>query len=388
MQQTILHVITDLGSGGAEAMLTRLVTACNKIADPRQIVVSLVEGGVYGDALRDAGIEAHCLRLHSFWHLPAALYRLIRLMRREQPSVVITWLYHADLIGIVAAITSGLGPRRVVWNLRCSNIDLSNYHRTTRWIVTLLVLLSPLPWGVAANSRAGKRAHEALGYRPRRWIYLPNGLDPNEWRHCPRSRSEVRAELGLSETAEVVGMVARLDLQKDHATFLSAAELLMARHPETRFLLIGRDTETVPPREWLLAMGERNDVPRLMSALDIAVLCSAYGEGSPNAIMEAMAAELPCVVTDVGDAPRLIGGSGIVVPSGDPQALAEAISVLISEGSDKRIRRGRRARKMVFRKHEIEGAVQRYRQLWETCITQRKIVWPNSGNNKGTPIVD
>jgi len=326
-----LHVITDLSSGGAERTLTRLVLAAKR-EGYRQAVVCLSDGGFYADTLRQGGVDLYCLGLANVWHFPVGLYRLTRLVRKLRPKLMMTWLYHADLIGTLAAILSGLGPRRVVWNVRCSDIDFSNYKTLTRLIAKMLAWISHLPWAVATNSGAGRHAHTKLGYRPRQWIYLPNGLDTTEWRACASMRSSVRSELGFSEENTVVGMVARLDPQKDHATLLAAADTLLKD-------LIGRGTETIEAPH-VLCLGERSDVSRLIKAFDIAVLCSAYGEGFPNVVAEAMATELPCIVTDVGDAKVLVGDTGWVIPTKNPGALAEAIARLQSESELERKQRG------------------------------------------------
>jgi hypothetical protein len=137
------------------------------------VVVSLLDGGAHACKLRGAGIEVHSLGLDRFSRLPGAFIKLVRLIRHVRPSLIMTWLYHADLIGTLATMVSGVGVKRLIWNLRCSNIDLNGYSWTTRWTVKLLTWLSPLPRLVSVNSRAGQRAHEALGYRPRDWMLLP-----------------------------------------------------------------------------------------------------------------------------------------------------------------------------------------------------------------------
>ncbi len=368
MTPTVLHVITGLGAGGAERMLTRVAFAnCGPDA-PRQVVVSLMDEGVHGASLRANGVELHCLGMRRRLSFLALLPRLIAVMRKVQPDVIMTWLYHADLVGILGASLAGLGVRRVVWNLRCSDIDFSHHARSTRWAVSLLAWLSPLPWAVATNSQAGRRAHEALGYRPRRWIYLPNGFDTEEWRPDATDRAMVRNDLDLADSALVVGMVARADPQKDYATFLAAAELVAAQHPQACFVLIGRNTGQlrIPPilLGRLTALGERRDVARLLRGLDIAVLSSAYGEGFPNTLGEAMATELPCVATDVGDVADLIGDAELVVAPRNPMALANAIDVVISESRENRALRGQRGREKIKHQYGIERVARIYRDLW------------------------
>jgi glycosyltransferase involved in cell wall biosynthesis len=363
----VLHVISGLGMGGAERMLKRVVLS-DQSNSRRHVVVSLTDEGFFGSKLREAGIELHCLRINQFARLLSALFRLPTLMRRIQPDVVMTWLYHADFVGTIAAVASGVGVHRVVWNLRCSESELDFKDRC---LIALLGWLSPLPHGIAANSLAGRRAHEALGYRPRNWFYLPNGLDTDKWRSGPVDRRRVRRDLGIEENTPLIGMVARVDPQKDYGTLLAAANFVVARHPLARFVVVGRKTETLPTSDWLTLLGERNDIRQLMRALDVFVLSSCYGEGFSNVVTEAMASEVPCVVTDIGDSAILAGASGLVVPPHDPEALAAAINVLLAESPETRAERGRRGRETVKQHYGLQPATENYQRVWQSVRSSK-----------------
>jgi glycosyltransferase involved in cell wall biosynthesis len=210
-----------------------------------------------------------------------------------------------------------------------------------------------------------------MGYHPRRWFFIPNGLELDEWGPEIVDRREIRTTLGLPQTAPVVGMIGRYDPQKDHANFLAAASLVVARHPQARFVLVGRDIDKLPSASWLLLMGERDDVPRLMQALDIFVLSSSYGEGSSNVVAEAMASELPCVVTDVGDSAGMVGDTGLVVPPRDSEALAAAIEALILESPEIRAERGRRARALIRQTYSFKRSADMYQQLWQSMTADK-----------------
>jgi glycosyltransferase involved in cell wall biosynthesis len=364
----VMHVITGLQSGGAEGMLTRIVLAQGK--GSYQIVVSLTNDGIHGAQLRAAGVEVHSLGMRRSLPSPRGLLALTMLMRRAKPDVVMTWLYHADLAGLVAAILSGLGSRRVVWNLRCSNMDFSHYSRITRWVVALLVLLSRVAGAVAVNSRAGQMHHASLGYRPCEWMYLPNGFDLNEWRPDDVDRAAMRTELGLDRGELAVGLVARVDPMKDHATFFAAAKKLVNGRNDLRFVLIGQGTVQLPVAPELtgevIALGERRDVPRLLRALDLAVLSSAFGEGFPNAVAEAMASGLPCVVTDVGDAAEIVGDTGVVVSVRSANALAHAIEEILREPEERRRERRRLARQRITNRFSLDQVAGLYRECWDS----------------------
>lgn len=371
---TVLHVITGLGYGGAERMVHRIATAAQQAGDIRTVVVSLTGEGAYGAALRHAGVEVHTLDMRLRLPSPLKIAKLASIVRWSRPDVAMTWLYHADLLGLAAARLAGGVP--VVWNLRCSDMDFSRYAWTTRAVVSLLTRLSGRPFAIGYNSEAGREAHAALGYRPKRWRALPNGFDLNVWRPDPADRETVRREWAVADEDVVAALVARIDPQKDHETFLAAAVRAASRAPQLRFVLIGSGTEalTIPPEigERTIALGARSDVDRLLRGCDLAVSSSAYGEGLPNAIGEAMATALPCVATDVGDSARLIGDTGRVVPPRDAGALADALADLAARPPRERMSLGDAAQRRLIAGYALSASLAAYRSVWEEAAHQAR----------------
>lgn len=354
-------------------MLTRVATA-RGLAAYRQTVVSLTGDGVYGEALRSAGVPLHALNMGSSVYL--SFLRLVGIIRRERPDIIMTWLYHADFLGTLA--TALTRTPCLIWNLRCSDMDLTQYKPTTRRVLSLLVRLSGRPWAVTSNSAAGQAVHAALGYRPRRWVVLPNGFDLTTWHPDAADRAAVRTAWGLAPKDQAIGLVARVDPMKDHATFLAAAEDVAARLPAARFVLIGRGTERLSLPAALAArthaLGERDDVPRLMRGLDLAVLSSAFGEGFPNAVGEAMATGLPCVVTNVGDAARIVGDTGTVVPPREPARLAAAIVDMLAEGPEALQVRGADANRRIRERWALPMVLDAYDRLWREALDDAALV--------------
>ena len=367
MKPTVVHVITELGAGGAEHMLLRLVATSTGY---RHIVVSLSGEGVLTDAIRAAGADVLSLGMRRHILSFGAVFALARIIRRERPLVLQTWLYHADLMGIVAARLANFRP--VAWNLRCSNMDLSQYRWSTRAILKILIWLSSWPDVVMVNSAAGRRWHADLGYRPRRWEIVPNGVDAAIFRPDTAARSRWRRRLDVKDSDVLIGMVARRDPMKDHESMLHAAAEAAHRHQNLAFVLAGRGITRADPMLARLSdmvgaqvhlIGECDDPAGLNAAFDIAVLSSAFGEGFPNVVAEAMAAGVPCIVTDVGDAASIVGDTGCVVPLRSPDALARAILTLASD-APLRTRLGAAARQRVVENFGLEAAVARYEAVW------------------------
>lgn len=374
----IVHIITGLSTGGAETTLANLLPRMDRSRFDNS-VVSLTGPGVLGPKIEAAGIPVQALGLSPGPAAVRGFWRLYRKLREERPDIVQTWLYHADLMGSIAAWAAGI--RRVVWNLRCSDMNLRKYRPTTRLVVRTLVPVSRFPRVVISNSEAGLTWHEALGYRPRRWAFIPNGIDTEAFRPDPRARAETRGALGLGEGVFAIGLVARFDPMKDHATFIQAAARFAEARPEARFVLVGRGTDSRDGAlERLIAeagitdrtrrLGERTDVARIIPGLDLMTLSSAFGEGFPNVLGEAMACGVPCVTTDVGDAARIVGDTGLVVQPRDPDALAAAWDETAARDGATRAASGAAARERIIAQHSLAEMVRRYEDLYSELLSR------------------
>jgi glycosyltransferase involved in cell wall biosynthesis len=365
---TIVHLITGLETGGAEGMLARLVAGTDR-ARFRSIVVSMTGPGRLGEAIADAGIPLHSLGMRRGVPEPRALWRLRRVLRECRADVLQTWLYHADLMGLLAW-RLGWAPH-LLWNLR------STESIGSRRVRGLLNHWSGLPDAIVVNSHEGRRFHEALGYRPRRWAYIPNGFDTASLRPDPELRRRHRAALDIADDAFVVFLPARYHPMKDHATFLAAAARFAMARPEVRFALAGGGIEPSNRAlaasiaesglaDRMLLLGERGDLPAIYPIADIVTLSSAFGEGFPNVLAEAMSCAVPCVATDVGDAGDIIGETGIVVPPRHPMALAAAWERLAALAPDDRYALGVTARARIVEQFDLSAIVARYEALYQT----------------------
>ena len=362
----IVHLITGLEAGGAENMLLRLVTG----GDRRRfssVVVSLTAGGMVAERLRAAGIRVETLGMARGRADPRGAARLLRLLHRLRPRLVQTWLYHADLLGLAVRLLRPSPP--LLWNIRCTEA------LCPPGLPRLLACCSGWPDAVVVNSVAGQRYHQRLGYHPSRWAYIPNGFDTAQLRPDAGARARLRQALGIGEDTVVIGMAARYHPMKDHANFLAAAAALAARRTDVVFVLAGTGVSddnpelaaaiagfSLAPR--LRLLGERPDIASIYPGFDIATLSSAYGEGCPNALGEAMACGVPCVATDSGDSALLLGDTGVVVPPRDPLALAAAWERLAALSPAARTAAGRRARERIERDYALAAIIARYEKLY------------------------
>jgi glycosyltransferase involved in cell wall biosynthesis len=327
----LIFIITGTGVGGAETMLQKVLMRLSPEFKPH--VISMIPVGKIGERLRALGIPVESLDMRRGVPNPIALMHLIRRLRDLRPDVVHTWMYHADLMGGVAARLAGVPA--VAWAIRHSNLAPAVNKSQTLAVVRANAFLSHrVPDRILCCSDAARNIHVALGYAPEKLVVVPNGFDLAHFKPDPNARLSVRAELGLSLETRLVGLIGRWHPQKNHVGFLSAAAAVHLRRPDVHFLLVGQGVDaanqiiqrtlaanSLTPATHLL--GQRDDIPRIMAALDV-LASSSYGEAFPNVLGEAMASGAPCAVTDVGDSAYIVGDTGRVVSSGDMEGLAHA----------------------------------------------------------------
>lgn len=334
-------MITSLDTGGAERSLVNLVTAMNRDEFENE-VVTLLKPGPMAQALLRAGVPVTGMEVGRHWPNPSALVSLIRHLRAKRPTILQTWLYHADFFGSLAALFAK--PDHLVWNVRSSEIGRGGVRRSTRYLAGLLAALSQRPDAIVVNSRAGQRYHERIGYHPKQWINIANGVDLERFRPRRDERETLRRRLGISPEATVIGLVARYHPMKDIESFLRAASRFQQGHQTAKFVLCGdglsSENSTLAKLVGALDLGRnvvllgpRSDIELIYPTLDLLTLCSIAGEGFPNVLCEAMACDVPCVATDIGDSAEIVGDCGLIVPKRDHEALADAWHTLLGKRS-------------------------------------------------------
>jgi glycosyltransferase involved in cell wall biosynthesis len=369
----VVHIVTNLGQGGAEASLYRLIAASRNRAT--HVVVSLMDMGYYGPRLRALGIPVHTLGFPRGKLTARGLFMLIRLLRTEQPAAVQTWMYHANLVGGLVARWAGRFP--VVWGIHHSNLDPENNSRSTLLVARVCAWLSRwVPSKIVACAEQSARVHVAMGYRADLFRVIPNGYDLTLFAPAPQSGAALRTTWGIAEHEILLGMVARWNPHKDHANLLAALGELLRKGRYVRCVLVGtgmnfenRALMQLVHQQQLetrvILAGPHDDIPAVMNALDIHVL-SSCGEAFPNVVAESMACGTPCVVTDVGDAALVVGDTGWVVPPAAASTLAAAIeNSMISLATHGKDVLGQRARQRICAEFGLERMVKSYLSIWE-----------------------
>ncbi len=374
----VAHIIAGLDADGAETVLHTLTSRMDRDRFENE-VISLTGLGPMAERLEASGVRVRALGMRRGAPNPYHLLRLAQWLKESQPNVVQTWMYHADLIGGIAA---GLaGKSAVVWGIHHTSLEPGQNKRLTIWTARMCAWLSRrIPKRIVCCSEVSRQAHVQFGYADQKMEVIPNGFDLQEFHPSAEARRSLRLELGIAEETPLIGMAARFHVQKGQRNFVEAAGRLHARVPDAHFVLCGKDIDgnNAELRTWIEQggaglrgvchlLGIRRDMPRFFAALDVAT-SSSLSEAFPMAVGEAMACGTPCVVTNVGDSAMIVGDTGKVVPAEDPRALAEAWQALLVSGAATRKQMGQAARDRVEQRFSVGAVVERYQELYREVL--------------------
>jgi len=375
----ITYIITGLSTGGAEMMLYKVL----KNIDTNRFsthVISLTTKGEIGKRIEALGIPVEALGITPGQPDPIKFLKLVKRLRALCPDLVHTWLYHADLMGGLAARLAGV--KNISWSIRHSDLSTEHNKYSTLLVVRICALLSKwVPRKILCCSNVAKTVHADTGYDFNKLVVIPNGFELNRFVPDPLARDSVRAELHLSADTRLVGLIARFDLQKNHSGFFESAARVHLQQPDVNFLLAGTNIEKSNAELYRMVelaglestthlLGRRADIPRLLAGLDVLV-SSSHGEAFPNVLGEAMACGVPCAVTDVGDSAEIVGNTGRVVKSDDMKGLSLAMEELLALSISTRQALGKKARSRICELYDIHEVVKQYERFYEDLVCER-----------------
>jgi glycosyltransferase involved in cell wall biosynthesis len=368
----IMHIIGDLGVGGAQLTLLNLLEHMD-MDRFEPTVISLTGIGAIGGRLSGLGVPVEALNLRADISSILALPKLIGWKRNICPHVIQTWMYHANLLGGLAGRLGNRVP--VVWSIRHGALNTSLDAPSTLAVARIGAFLSALlPARIVCVSNSAYHFHAEFGYKKRKMSVIPNGIDVARFKPDYEAYRSFRETLGIGSESELVGNFGRYHVQKGQRDFLEGAALLVQSAEDMYFIMGGPgvDAENQELESWIEALnlsdrvflvGYREDMPRVLAALDLLVMSSLV-EAFPNVVAEAMACAVPCVVTEVGDAPEVVSETGLVIPIKDPGALAAAVNTHFSRGRDERIALGKAARDHIVRRYSMQAFVETYQEMY------------------------
>jgi glycosyltransferase involved in cell wall biosynthesis len=329
----VLWLTKGLGRGGAERLLVDALPWIDRERFAIEVAYLLPWKDALVEAVERQGVAVHCLGGGRAWDL-RWVNRLRRLVGTGRFDLIHTHLPY-PAFGARLALAS---PRPVLVH---TEHNVWDRHRTlTRAVNARTYGSNAAVIAVSEAVAASIRRPAGVGTWPPVHVVI-HGIDPAGWQRGPDVRSATRAELGFAADDLVVGTVGNLTLKKDHRTLLAAFAQLVGAEGRARLVLVGAGPLEDALRTYaaqlgvsdqMVFAGSRGDVPDLLSAFDVFALSSRY-EGLPIALIEAMAAGLPVVATDVGGVAEVVddGRNGYLVEEGDPSALATRLAKLLAD---------------------------------------------------------
>jgi glycosyltransferase involved in cell wall biosynthesis len=372
----VVHIITGLDIGGAELMLKRLVEPHHGRTDYQHSVISLTDIGEVGQQLKNQGISVEAMGMRSSLSVFLILWRLTRMLRVMSPDIVQTWMYHADLLGGLAARFAA--NRNVIWGVRTTDVRAGGSTQTAVVRRLCAWLSYRVPHTIICAAEASRQVHQSLGYDATKMTVVQNGFDMSRLTSTPEQALALRVDCGCDEKDILIGSIGRFHPVKDHKNFIDAAAILGPRFPQLRFLMVGRDLDpdNAQLTLWIkqtgfadrfVILGQRSDIPVCLSAIDIYCLHSRT-EGFPNVLGEAMAMGVPCVTTDVGDAAVLIGDCGEVVPKADSASLAGGVEKLLELTASERMALGLKGKIRIKDNFSLSRTREQFELLYSKVI--------------------
>jgi len=373
----VLHMIAHLHTGGTERQLAQLVKYMNEGDEFLPIVCTFRDGEIRKD-IEDAGVRVVIIPKRGRID-PGLIFRLVRFLKAESPQVLNTWLFTANTWGRIAGILAHI-PVIVGAERRAQFGKRGFFSRKINKILTHITDI------MAVNAHSIKDYLVNIeGINPDKVVVVRNWFDFEKFDEALRRAnvSQMRKEFGIGEGDIVVCTVARLAEQKDHATLLKAARIVLDRESRVKFLLVGDG----PLREELEALrkslhlengvifaGRREDIPEILAACDIVAL-SSIREGLPNALIEGMAAGKPIVATNIDGNVELVkdGENGFIVPPKEPQLFAEALLKLVQD-EGLRGRMGQAARKFVEENFDRQKAIERLLEVYRELLRKKGVI--------------
>ena len=370
----IVHIISSLHIGGAQQALYKLVTNLDySLKD--QMVISLTDDGIIGKKIENLGIHVEYLNMRRGTLKLGKLIYLIRCILKFKPSIIQTWMYHADLIGSLVSIF--VRDSNLIWNIRQTDIDKKWMKKRSILIAKICSFLSYFfPKKIICCSKSSYESHVIFGYSENRMVMIPNGFDLNNFKPNKVDKESNRCELNILKDEFVIGLVARFHPVKDHKTFIESISLVIKNKQNIKVIMCGEginyknDTlfkmiKSFNLEKTINLLDKQSDLPKIYSTMNILV-SSSISEGFPNVIGEAMACGVPCVATAVGESSFIIGKTGLVVPSQDSKLLAKALTEMIEYGTKKRLLLGDLARDRIKKYFSLDTVTIEYKKLYDS----------------------
>jgi len=315
----IYHIISNLGNGGAESMLYRLIS--NSPINIRHHVISLSGEGKYFKLLEKIGVKVTCLNFKKKRLNIYQIIKLYKILNKEKEIILNTWMSNSNFI---VTFLNFFLKKKLIWNIRNST------HPKKQNFLKIIIFkinryFSNFTDKIIYNSFTGKQFYENTGYSKKNSIVIDNGFDSKIYFLSKELRNNFRNKYFFEKKDFVIGMIARYDPQKNYNLVIDVINKLKDYQEAKRikFILAGpniinNNIDLIQkfqsfPNSNVILIGEVTDTNLFYNGVDITILPSSYGEGFPNVIGESMLSGTPCIANKIGDTERIIDKYGWII---------------------------------------------------------------------------
>lgn len=366
----IVHIITGLGSGGAENFLYKLLKNVD-LNKYNVSVISLKGKGFYGEKIEKLGIPVFSCNMTKN---PISIIKtIIKLYKKIRGADVLQcWMYHANLIGFISGKLAHVP--KIIFSIHHANFDKDKNKKLTIIINKICSYLAHFIYAVVYAGENSKLLHiNRMGYPKSNAISIPNGVETNKFKPKPWAKDFVSKITKTPKDKNILLVVSKWHPIKDIPNFIEAFKIVNKNKDNVVAILCGRGLDssnkelvnTIENKNLeneIRLLGVRDDIDIIMAGSDILVLPSA-GEAFPMVLIESMACGVPCVATDVGDSRLIVKDTGVVVPPHQPEKLAQGILSLL-ESTTMRKKLGIKSRQRVLDNYDLRTIYSQYEDLW------------------------
>ena len=374
MSSKIVIITSSLSLGGSEKVLYNL---CKEKIRSHIQVINLSKKQFYSQKLESIGVKVYNLSI-SKYNFISKLIDIILIIKKSNPEIIQTWMYHADLISVV--IKPFFINKNFYWGIRNGSKKLK---LTTSILIRVLSIFSYfIPRKIISCSKSSTKMHEEFFYCKKKIITILNGVDTSRYYKNISVRNEYRNRYNIKDDNLVISMVARWDPQKDHDLLLNAFQKFTQKFEGKYVLFLAGLKITKDNHELLnkisklnikdktILAGEVEDTEYVYNLSDISILCSTSGEGFPNVISESMACGTICIATNSGDVELIINKFGWVIEEGNLSQLLKALAEAKNEISDKEnwINKSNNSIMHIKSNFTIQTMVNEYCKVWNLSL--------------------
>ena len=361
--------IRSLNTGGAERQFIELVKYIDK--KKFDVYVITMYGGEFEDIVKNIdGVKYFNLQKKGRYDLEF-FFKYKKLLNEIKPDVIYSFLGEMNLF------SAWCKPKysKLIWGFRASNMDFKKYGKVSEFLFNLQKYFIKKVDKIITNSYASTKFHKSCGFDMTKAVVIHNGIDINRFKRDDVKRYEFRKKYNLKDKDLAIGIVARIDAMKGYPIFSKAIKNILEKYPNIKVFAIGdgdlnikRKSEEILGEfnnKQFLWLGKIKEVENIYNGLDLYVSSSIFGEGFSNSIAEAMACEVPCVVTDVGDSKIIVGELGEAVKPNSVEDLQKGIENMLSK--DLKIL-GRKCRERIINNFSIEKMVKKTESEIIKCV--------------------